>query len=345
MFEMLGFGKPGSKTFIIGEAGVNHNGDLSLAKKMVDSAIYAGADAIKFQTWKPGELTGKYAIKVKYIDNGSPETRYDLSRRLALTYSAFEDLQAYCNKKGILFLSTPDGYESLNFLVDGLQIPIIKISSTEVTHIRFLKEVAKKGRPIILSTGMSWLGEVEKSIRAIREFFKGEIVLLHCTSEYPAQFEEINLKAMITMKNAFGLSVGFSDHSMGSEAAIAAVALGASVIEKHFTLDKSLEGPDHKASANVEELKNVIDSIRITERLLGDGIKKPSPTEINNIGGIRRGIVATKHLERGTILTRDHMTFKRPFIEIEPEQIDILCGMKINKDLEEDEPITWNHVK
>lgn len=334
-----------NRVFLIAEAGVNHNGDIEIARKLIDVAAESGADAVKFQTWKPGELTGKFAIKVKYIDNGSDETRYDISKNLALPYPVFKELKTYANKKGILFLSTPDGFESLDFLVDKLDMPIIKISSTEITHLAFLRAVAGKNRPVILSTGMSTLGEVERCVQILHTNPCSNHVLLHCTSEYPAPLEEVNLKAMVTMREAFKMRVGFSDHTPGCEAAIASVALGATVVEKHFTVDKTLPGPDHKASLSPEELNHFVGSIRRTEELLGDGIKKPSHSELRNINGIRRGVVAARELSKGTVLSREMLAAKRPFIGIEPEQLSCFIGHILRRSLSEDEPIHWDDIR
>lgn len=334
-------------TFIVAEAGVNHNGDLSIAKKLIDTAADSKADAVKFQTWKPGEITGKFTHKVDYLTKTtSPgETRYELSNRLALSYDSFRTLQRYAMQKGILFLSTPDGYESLDFLVDELDIPVIKIGSTEITNVQYLKAIASKDRPIILSTGMSNLGEVERAISVIRCETQKPLVLLHCTSQYPVSFEEINLRSMVTMRNAFQLPVGLSDHSTGKEAAIAAVALGASVIEKHFTIDKKMEGPDHQASLNPSELHDFIESIRKTETLLGSGVKQMTYSEKKNVANIRRSIVLKYPISKGTVITREMLACKRPGTGIEPAAMEIVIGMTINKDMEEDEPLMWKYVK
>lgn len=331
--------------FIIAEAGVNHNGDVELGKKLIEVAAEAGADAVKFQTWKTGECTGRFATKVAYLDTDDSESRFDISNKLMLPYPAFNAFKAHCEKVGIMFMSTPDGYESLNFLVDELNLDFIKISSTEVTHIEYLKCIARKNRPVILSTGMSKLGEVEEAIYTLEEHGAPEIFVLHCTSEYPAPDAEINLRALTTMNRAFGLPIGYSDHSLGSEAALMSVALGAKIIEKHFTLDKNMDGPDHKASSSPEELKAYIHSIRRAELMLGNGRKYPTKTEAENLPGIRRGIVAAKEIKSGTTLSREDLTFKRPYRGIEPKQIEDLIGMQINRDLAEDEPVVWEDLR
>ncbi len=341
--------KPGESdhVFIIGEAGVNHNGDIKLAKELIDVATEARVDAVKFQTFKPGEITGKYAVKSRYMKDTTYQNddRYEVSRKLALTYDEFIELKNYSDKKNVLFLTTPDGYQSLNFVVNELNIRIIKLGSTELNNLEFIKEAAKKDRPIILSTGMGTLGEVERAVEIIRKYNSYNLTVLHCTSEYPAPYDEINLLAMVTMRDALHVEVGFSDHTEGFVAPISAVALGAKVIEKHFTADKSLQGPDHKASMSPDELKELVRTLRIAEKIRGSGIKWPSPSEIANMASIRRGVVAAYDLKKGVRLTKNMITAKRPFVEIEPGQIDILVGMKLNRDLLEDEPIQWTDVK
>ncbi len=335
------------RVYVIAEAGVNHNGDVELAKQLIDGAHRANADAVKFQTWKPGEITGRFAYKVDYQKKttSDSESRYELSTRLALPYDAFRELSAYAKHVGITFLSTPDGFESLDFLVDELNIPIIKIGSTEVTHIRFLEAVGAKRRPVVFSTGLSSLGEVEAGIDAVRRGGAPSIVVLHCTSEYPAPIPDVNLRAMSTIATAYQIPVGYSDHTVGREAAIAAVALGACVIEKHFTLDKHMAGPDHAASADVGELTEYIQNIRSTEILLGDGIKRMTLTEARNREGIRRSVIAARKLTSGTVIGPDMLGCKRPGYGIAPEFESILIGMRLTTDIEEDQPLEWKHFK
>lgn len=335
------------RVFIIAEAGVNHNGSLDLAKKLIDAAKSTGADAVKFQTWKNEEIMGKLTHKVEYIDQATdPEkTLWDILNELALSYDDFRKLQDYANKKGILFLSTPDGFESLDFLVNELNIPIIKVGSTEITHLQYLSAIAKKKRPIILSTGLSSLGEVEKAVFVIREQYQGPLVLLHCNSSYPSPPEDMNLRAMTTLEKAFCIPVGLSDHSEGNEASIAAVAMGAKVIEKHFTLDKDMVGPDHKSSLDVKEFTELVKSIRNTELLLGDGVKRLTTSEAKNLTGIRRSIVANREISKGTRLSEEMLTCKRPGTGISPEAMNDLIGLKINYNISEDELILWKHFK
>lgn len=346
-YEVKGQGQGMKKVFIIAEAGVNHNGDIEIAKKLIDAAIAAKVDAVKFQTFKPGEVTGKFAFKVDYQAKATArdESRYEMSKKLALPYEDFGVLKKYCEEKGGLFLSTPDGYASLEYLTEQLNIPVIKISSTEMTHVQFLKAAALKNRPIILSTGMSTLKEVERAVEIIRSHNKKELTLLHCTSEYPCPYDEVNLRAMVTMKDYFQVPVGYSDHTIGTQAAVAAVALGASVIEKHFTLDKNLPGPDHQASLNPRELKEFVETIRITERLLGDGVKQPTASELRNISGVRRSVVAACAIVKGTVLLPEMLTFKRPNTGIHPFEVESVIGRALNKDLEEDEVLKWEHLR
>lgn len=333
--------------FVIAEAGVNHNGDVALAKALVDAAAEAKADAVKFQTWKPGEITGKFAFKVGYLEETTDEgeSRYELSNRLALPYEAFREIKAHAEKRGILFLSTPDGFDSLNFLVDDLDMPYIKIGSTEVTFPQFLEAVGSKNRSVVLSTGLSTLEEVKNAVAAIRRGGSAPLALLHCTSEYPTPDDEMNIRAMTAMADAFGLPVGLSDHSRGMEAAIAAVALGARVIEKHFTLYKSMDGPDHPASLDPAELTQFVRSLRITETMLGDGVKQPTPSELRNRTGIRRSIVAAGAIAKDTRLSEEMLACKRPGTGIPPEELNSVIGMTTTRDLSDDEPLTRNDLK
>lgn len=335
------------RVFIIAEAGVNHNGDIALAKRLIEVAAEARADAVKFQTWRPGEITGRFAYKVNYLDKttSTAESRYEMSNRLALPYPVFAELKAHAAECGILFMSTPDGFDSLAFLTQELDMPIIKVGSTEVTHIVYLEAIGRVGRPVILSTGMSTLGEVETAIVALRRGGASDIALLHCTSEYPAPDAEMNLNAIRTLRDAFGLRVGLSDHSAGVEASIAAVAMGARVIEKHFTVDRELPGPDHKASLDVDGLKQMVASIRRIENMLGDGIKRPTNAELANMNGIRRGVVAVRPIAAGTRLSADMLVCKRPGGGIEPAHLPLLPGFIVNRALEEDEPLQWGDLK
>lgn len=320
------------KVFIIAEAGVNHDGKLNQAFRLIDVARAANVDAVKFQTFKQGECTGKF----------SP--RYNMSSSLVLPHGDFKKLKSYCEKKHILFLTTPDGMESLEYVNSVLNVPAIKISSTDVTHLKFLEEVAKKQKPIIFSTGMSTLDEVGRALEVMKKY-NDDITVLHCTSQYPALPEEANLRAMVTIKKNFGVRVGYSDHTLGVEASIAAVALGASVIEKHFTIDQRLPGPDHKASLSPVGLKEFVSAIRKTEKMLGNGEKQPSESEKKDIVDIRRSIVAAKDLEPGNCLCSEDLTFKRPATGIHPYDFEKVLKKKINKKLQKDEPLMWKYLE
>lgn len=335
-----------AQTFIIAEAGVNHNAQVENAFKLIEIAKAAKADAVKFQIFKEGECTGKFATKVNYLEktSRSDETRYEITRKLILNFEDFAKIKEHADNVGIEFIATPDGEESLNYLADKLQVKRIKIASTEVTNLPFLEMIARKNVETILSTGLSNLGEVEIAVNRMMKINKN-LKLLHCVSEYPAPIEDLNLKAIQTMQKAFNLDVGFSDHSLGYEASMLAVGLGATILEKHFTIDKKMEGPDHQASLEPHELTQYVNKIREAELMLGSGSKKPSNTEIKNMQGIRRGLVAKGVLKKGTILAQECIAIKRPSSGIHPYDIDKVIGFKLNTDLQDDEPITWNHLK
>ena len=314
--------------FIIAEAGVNHNGDLNLAYKMVDKAKEAGVDCIKFQTFKTEKIISKNTEMADYQkeNTNNNESQYEMVKKLELSYEDFRKIKNYCEQKEIIFLSTPDEKESLDFLVDELKVSTIKVGSGEVTNYLYLKEIAKKNKEIILSTGMSSLGEVEKALEIIREYNNKKVILLHCTTNYPCPMEEVNLKAMLTLKEAFKTEIGYSDHTLGTEVAIAAVAMGAKVIEKHFTLDKNMEGPDHKASLDPKELKIMVEQIRNIEKALGDGIKKPNKSEEKIKKVVRRRILISKELKKGHVLTEDDLILKRSNSGIEADFIDLVLN-------------------
>jgi len=334
------------KVFIIAEAGVNHNGDKKLAYKLIDAAKEAGVDAIKFQTFKTEKILTKNVDMANYQKNntGKFESQFEMIKKLELSYKDFKDLKAYCDEIGILFLSTPDEEESLNFLCDELNISYIKVGSGEINNFPFLKMIAKKNKPIIMSTGMATLSEVEKALNVIYEVNKNaEIYLLHCTTNYPTPFEEVNLRAMLTLKEAFKLPVGYSDHTLGIEIPIAAVAMGAQIIEKHFTLDKNLPGPDHKASLEPNELKEMVRAIRNVEKALGDGIKKPNKSEMEIMKVVRKKLVAARDIEKGEIITENDIMVKRANEGLSPEYYEIIIGKRLLKSIKEDEGFTWNH--
>jgi len=331
-------------TFIIAEAGVNHNGDINLAYKLIDKAVEAGVDAIKFQTFKVEKLVSKTTKMADYQkkNTGDNTSQYGMLKKLELTYKDFENLKRYCDEKGIIFLSSPFDRESIDFLEK--LVPYYKVPSGEIVNFPYLKHIASKRKPIIMSTGMATLGEIEKALNAIYSVNpSAEVYLLHCTTNYPTPYEEVNLKAMLTLKEAFKLPVGYSDHTLGIEVPIAAVAMGATIIEKHFTLDKNLPGPDHKASLEPEELKKMVQAIRNIEKALGDGIKGPSKSEEKIKEVVRKRIVAAKKLNIGEEITIDKVSIKRVERGIKPEFLEIILGKKLIKSVNEDEPITWKH--
>lgn len=331
------------RTFIIAEAGVNHNGDIGLAKKMIDVAASAGADAVKFQTWKTELLVTKSAEMAGYqIENTKKkQTQFEMLKQLELSYDEFLDLKRYCDEKQIIFMSTPDEEVSAKFL-DGLQ-SVFKIGSGELTNTPFLRQVASFKKHIILSTGMGYLSEVEHAISTLISagLKHSEITVLHATTDYPTEPENVNLKAMVTISNAFpGIQVGYSDHTLGIEVPVAAVSLGAKVIEKHFTLDKAMEGPDHRASLDPDELKNMITAIRNVEKALGDGWKVPTLAEKTNRKFVRKSIVAGRAIPLGTLITADMLEIKRPGHGISPERWDEVVGSVAKKDYEAGELIS-----
>ena len=331
--------------YIIAEAGVNHNGNLDLARKLIDMAKECGADAVKFQTFKAGESTGVKADKAEYQkqNDKTEESQYEMLKKVELPFEDFKLLKEYCEDRQIDFISTPDGKESLKCLLD-MNVEKIKIGSTEINNYPFLLQIANAGKPVILSTGMSTLGEVEKAVDILLKNGVNNVELLHCTTDYPTEIEDVNLRAMLTMKSAFHLPVGYSDHTLGFEAAIAAVAMGATVIEKHITLDKEMHGPDHKASMDPSEFTEYVLHIRNTEKLLGDGSKKPTEKEKVMMQQVRRSVLAAHDLKEGTILTEEMICLKRPGNGIAPEYIPVLLGRRLKRDIGKEEIIKWEDV-
>jgi len=330
-----------NKVFIIAEAGVNHNGDLVLAKRLIDAAAYAGVDAVKFQTWQTDLIVTKSAEMAEYQqkNTGIQESQYNMLKKLELSYNDFRELKDYCDKKNIMFMSTADEESSADFL-NELQ-NVHKIGSGELTNIPFLRHIAKFKKRVILSTGMGTLCEVEKAVDILIEsgLSRDDIILLHVTTMYPTPMEDVNLNAMLTLKNAFKTKVGYSDHTMGIEVPIAAVALGAKVIEKHFTLDRTMEGPDHKASLEPDELKSMVKSIRNIELALGSGIKKPSKSEKKNIKITRKSIVASRPIRKGEIFSQYNLTVKRAGKGIDASRWDEIVGTVAQKDYKENDLI------
>ena len=331
-----------NKTFIIAEAGVNHNGNIEIAKKMIEVAKECGADAIKFQTFKAEKVISRYAPKAEYQKQttGETDSQLEMVKKLELSFDDFIVLKEYCDKLNIMFLSTPFDFESIDFLND-LGLEIFKIPSGEITNLPYLEKIGKLGKKVILSTGMADLGEIEDALDILISCGtkKENITVLHCNTEYPTPYEDVNLLAMLTIKEAFKVKVGYSDHTLGIEIPIAAVALGASVIEKHFTLDKNMEGPDHKASLEPHELKAMIDAIVNIEKALGNGMKKPSKSELKNKDIVRKSIVAKREIKKGEIFTEDNITVKRPGNGISPMRWYEVLGKVASRDYKEDELI------
>jgi N-acetylneuraminate synthase/N,N'-diacetyllegionaminate synthase len=315
-----------------------------LAKKLIDAAKDAGADAVKFQTFKAENIVVKNAEKAEYQKETTGEgSQYDMIKKLELTEEDFEELANYAKKKDILFLSSPFDKESVDLLY-GLDVPVFKVGSGEITNFPLLKHIAKKEKPIILSTGISTLGEVEEALNVIRSEGVEDVILLHCVSNYPARIEDVNLRAMGTLKQAFKIPVGFSDHTLGITVPIAAVALGACVIEKHFTLDRSLPGPDHKASLEPDELREMVKSIRDVGKALGDGIKRPTINEEEIKKVARRSIVAKADIPEGTIITENMLDIKRPGTGIPPSKLNKVLRKKTIKNIKKDEILKWNDI-
>ncbi len=331
----------GAPCFIIAEAGVNHNGDIKLARKLIDVASRAGADAVKFQTFQAEELVTETAEKAEYQKEttGSKESQFEMIKKLELSDESFKELFTYSQKKGIMFLSTPFDKGSVD-LLDRLGVPAFKVGSGEITNLPLLKHIAMKQKPVILSTGMSTLDEVTEAIKVLKKEGSGEIALLHCVSCYPASAEDTNLRAMETLRRTFKLPVGLSDHTTGIHIPVAAVALGACIIEKHFTLDRNLPGPDHRASLEPEELKQMVSAIRDVENALGNGIKRPAPGEEEIKRVARRSLVAKQDIPAGTIITGDVLDIKRPGTGIEPRLINLVIGKKAKKSFARGEIIT-----
>lgn len=326
--------------FIIAEAGVNHNGDLALAKKLVDVAAESGADAVKFQTFVPEKVLSKFAQKAEYqkAATGADESQLDMIRRLWLPFEDFETLARYCKERGILFLSTPFDIPSLEFLTT-LGMPLLKLPSGEITNLPLLLAMAGTGLPVVMSTGMSTLDEVAFARDALLQNGSPAVTLLHCNTDYPTPFEDANLLAMCTLRDRFGGPVGYSDHTPGIEAPIAAVALGADVLEKHFTLDKAMAGPDHAASLDPGELRAMVAAVRNIEKALGSGIKQPSPSERRNMNIARKSIVAARDIRAGEVFTQDNLDVKRPGDGLSPTRWFEVLGQTARRDFLADEQI------
>ncbi len=329
-----------SKVLIIAEAGVNHNGDINIAKQLAKTAKECGADIVKYQTIDVDGLVSKHAQMAEYQKEniGKTESQKDMLKKLALTYDEFIELKAYCDEIGIEFLSTPFEIKSVDFL-ETLGCKKWKIPSGEITNYPYLVKIAKTEKPIILSTGMSTLEEIDACVSLLKENGAGEITLLQCNTQYPTEYSDANVKAMCTLKDRYGVKVGYSDHTRGTIVPVMAVALGASVIEKHFTLDKNMEGPDHKASLEPDELREMVEAVRSAEVALGNGEKRPSKSEMQNAPIARKSIVASCNIQKGQVFTEDNITTKRPGNGISPMLWNEIVGRMANRDFEADELI------
>jgi len=331
------------KTLIIAEAGVNHNGDIAKAKALIDKGAEAGVDYVKFQTFKAGNLVTKQAKRAAYQDKNTQDndSQYEMLKKLELSQKDHQELIDYCAQKGVKFLSTGFDFESLEFLAQ-LGITIAKVPSGEITNLPYLRKVAVLFPEVILSTGMATIDEIKDAVKVLTDngVNKDKITVLHCNTEYPTPMEDVNLKAMLHIQRELGVPVGYSDHTLGIEVPIAAVALGAMVIEKHFTLDKTLPGPDHKASLEPEELKTMVIAIRNIEKAIGgSGLKEVSKSEVKNKPIARKSIVATKTIKKGDLFSAENLTVKRPGTGISPMQWDEVIGKIAKKDFEEDDLI------
>lgn len=328
------------KVCIIAEAGVNHNGNIDLAKEMIRVAKDAGVDYVKFQTFRPQNLVSKFAEKAEYQkkSTGSGESQLEMLEKLTLSDEDYFSLKSYCDEQQIGFISTPFDLDSIAFL-EQLNMDFWKIPSGEITNLPYLEAIGRTGKKVVLSTGMSEISEVQEAISVLEKNGTKEIILLHCNTQYPTPFQDVELLAMTDLKKKTGKRVGYSDHSLGIEVPIAAAALGAEVIEKHFTLDRSMEGPDHLASLEPEDLKNMVKAIRNIEQALGNGVKKVSPSEMENKNIARKSIIAKCSIQKGEVFTEENLTTKRPGNGISPMKWYEILGKKATRDFSEDELI------
>lgn len=337
----------GAPCFVIAEIGVNHNGDVALAHELVDAAADAGVDAVKFQTWITAKVVAPSAPLAAYQAANLGDEAIDQQHMLELLELRppdFEELQRHALERGVLFLSTPDEEESSDFL-ESIDVPMFKIGSAEVTNHPFLRHVGRKRRPVILSTGMATLDEVGSALDVLRSAGTSDVILLHCVSLYPAAPGDANLRAMQTMRDAFGVPVGFSDHMMGRDVAVAAVALGACMLEKHLTLSREMEGPDHRASIEPDELAELVAAVRAVESALGDGVKQPVPAELETRAVVRRRIIASRPLSAGTLIEAGDVKLLRAAVGLEAGMLDELLGRRALRDIGTDEPITAEVVE
>ena len=334
-----------TKSYIIAEVGVNHNGDIQLAIEAIKAAKKSGADCVKFQTFKAEQIVTKQSPKANYqLKVTNPEeSQYEMLKKLELTFEDYKMLLEVCHEEGIDFLSTPYNKEDVDFL-ESLNIKMYKIASGQLTELPFVKYVASKNKKVYLSTGMATLADVYNAVEATRQTGNHNFCVLQCTTNYPSKIEDANIKAMLSIKHGCKVEVGYSDHVSENYACYAAVALGASVIEKHFTLDKHLPGPDHSSSLEPEEFKELVHGIRQIELALGNGIKKPTDTENKNTYGMKRSLVVLNDIQEGEILTESNIGFKRPFNGLSPNYLELIIGKSVNKSMKKDEPIQLNSI-
>lgn len=336
-----------NKVFIIAEAGINHNGSLKIAKKLIDAAVMAGADAVKFQTFKTELLVSRYASKAEYQKKSvnRKETQFEMLKKVELDIDAHKELIKYCNQKGIIFLSSPFDLESID-LLNGLGLEIFKIPSGEITNLLYLRKIGALNKKVIMSTGMANLAEIREALNILISAGtrKQNIVLLHCNTAYPTPIEDVNLSAMRTIEEAFEVNVGYSDHTLGIEMPIAAVSLGASIIEKHFTLDRNMKGPDHKASVEPNELEAMVKAIRNIERALGNGVKKPTKSEEKIKKIVRKSIVAKIGISKGVKIVGAMLDIKRPGTGIEPKYLNRVIGRKARREIKRDTLIKFKDL-
>ena len=330
-------------SFIIAEIGVNHNGSVELAKKMIKSASECGVDAVKFQTFKSEDLVTENAKTANYQEeNTSENSQFEMLKKLELSFEDFKELKKYASKHNVIFISSPFDIKSVN-LLEKLNVSLYKLGSGELNNFELIDHVQKTDKPMIISTGMATLEEIKETYDFIKN--KNNLVILHCITGYPTSFEEANLNFIKTLQSEFDVPIGFSDHSPGIELPIAAVALGACVVEKHFTLDKNLEGPDHKASLNPSEFKAMVDAIRNVEVAMGDGIRKFSENELEIKKVARKSIVLNQDVSSGSIIEKEMLSIKRPGTGIAPKYIDELVGKELNKDLKVNDVLKWEYFK
>lgn len=338
---------PGFAPYVIAEIGSNHNGDMNLCRRLVDAAADAGADAVKFQSWTDKSLIAEeeYARNTTYSDK---KKHFGSLREMVTAYqftsAQHEEAAAYCKSRGIAFCSTPFADDEADML-ERLDVPFFKIASMDINHLSFLRHVARKQRPVVISTGMATLGEIEQAVEAVRAEGNEQIVLLHCVSIYPPDYDTIHLRNMAALEQAFGVPAGFSDHTLGTAIPLAAIALGACIIEKHFTLDQEMEGWDHAISANPEQLKTIVEEGKNIVMALGDGRRTVSAAELEKRKKFRRSLVTTRDLKRGHVLTESDLGAKRPGTGIRPDEIGYVVGRSLASDVTADQVLNWNHLQ